>query len=237
MIHDVVVPLLGHVLGLRGGSSQLGHPSDCKVCVELKHRLRYRLFLQRTINVRTWCLKCGEAALISLSSNYERAVEYLKAFDQTPVFHDAGRHAENGGLGIMWRLDEVLRIAFPFEYGHDPNTPYWPRTPWYEHKQSEEREVAMVHKSGGVNLRPSESADRRQRLEEELNKAPMDRPALEERWGGNVWDEQQLRSKFEILGYRNPFIVVRRKVDQLIGTMVFQNAPRFYWGFDPDRII
>jgi hypothetical protein len=228
MIHDVP---FGHP------ASSLGRPSDCKVCIELKHRLRYKLFLQRTVNVRTWCLRCGEAALISLSNDYEKAVEYLKAFDGTSVFHDAGRHTENGGLGVMWRLDEVLRVAFPFEYGHDPNTPYWPRTPWYEYHQAEELSVVPVSKSTGSLMRPSEAADRRQRLEAELNRAPMDRVALEERWGSSVWDEPKLRSQFDVLGFRNPFVVVRRRVDGLAGTMVFQNHPRFYWGFDPDRII
>lgn len=51
---------------------------------------------------------------------------------------------------------------------------------------------------------------------------------------GQVWDSLELTGEFEVLGFRSPFVVVRRRRDQRLGSLLFQHAPRFYFAFVPD---
>jgi hypothetical protein len=71
--------------------------------------------------------------------------------------------------------------------------------------------------------------NRRQRLAE-INAEPGSREALEAQYG-KVWDTQQLAQDFEIVGFLAPYVVVRRKVDGVKGSLEFQNNPRFYFNF------
>ena len=51
---------------------------------------------------------------------------------------------------------------------------------------------------------------------------------------GRVWDTRQLAAEFTITSIITPdALVVRRKVDGAVGTMTFQNQPRFYFQFVP----
>ena len=50
---------------------------------------------------------------------------------------------------------------------------------------------------------------------------------------GQVWDTDQLREEFEVLGFSAPVVVVRRKCDGVKGSLFFQHDPRFYFGFQP----
>ena len=76
-------------------------------------------------------------------------------------------------------------------------------------------------------------AIRRSRLVE-INIARADRPILEAR-RGQVWDPQQLRQDFEVLEFAAPYVVVRRRSDGALGSLEFQNEPRFYFNFEADR--
>ena len=76
----------------------------------------------------------------------------------------------------------------------------------------------------------TESA-RRQRLSE-INSQPGSREALEAQYG-QVWNSEELSRDFEAIGFMAPFIVVRRKCDGVKGSLEFQHAPRFYFGFRP----
>ena len=51
---------------------------------------------------------------------------------------------------------------------------------------------------------------------------------------GQVWNTQELRTDFEVLGFLAPFVTVRRKVDKVKGTLTFQHHPRFYFDFIPE---
>ena len=75
---------------------------------------------------------------------------------------------------------------------------------------------------------PTEAA-RRARLAE-INAEPGSRVALES-LHGNVWDTNQLADDFEVIGFMAPFVVVRRKVDGVKGSLEFQHDPRFYFNF------
>ena len=76
-------------------------------------------------------------------------------------------------------------------------------------------------------------AIRRERLAE-INAQPNSREALEAEYG-QVWDTDQLRQDFEVIGFLAPLVVVRRKADGVKGSLEFQHSPRLYWGFVEDK--
>ena len=78
---------------------------------------------------------------------------------------------------------------------------------------------------------PTESIRRQQVAE--INADPGSREALEAKHG-QVWDTQELREDFEVLGFMSPLIVVRRRSDGARGSLYFQHDPRFYYGFQAD---
>jgi len=60
----------------------------------------------------------------------------------------------------------------------------------------------------------------------------QDRQALEAAYG-KVWDEEELAQEFKVTAIIAPQVVVVRKADGLVGSLTFQNQPRFYFGFKP----
>jgi hypothetical protein len=73
----------------------------------------------------------------------------------------------------------------------------------------------------------------RRELVAEINYQPGSREALEAEHG-QVWDTSELQRDFEVLGFAAPLIVVRRRNDQVKGSLFFQHNPRFYFGFQAD---
>lgn len=73
---------------------------------------------------------------------------------------------------------------------------------------------------------------RRERLAE-LNVEPGSLATLEAQYG-LVWDTNGLRQDFDVLGFMAPFVVVRRKLDGVRGSLEFQHNPRFYFNFQPE---
>jgi hypothetical protein len=61
----------------------------------------------------------------------------------------------------------------------------------------------------------------------------MGRSGLEARHG-RVWDAAELARDFEVLGFAAPFVVVRKRSDQKLGSLLFQHHPRFYFAFSQD---
>ena len=78
---------------------------------------------------------------------------------------------------------------------------------------------------------PTETT-RRQKMVAEINALQGTREYLEAKHG-QVWDTNQLRQDFEVLGFGAPFVVVRKKSDGVKGSLMFQHDPRFYYGFQP----
>ena len=72
---------------------------------------------------------------------------------------------------------------------------------------------------------------RRQRLAE-INSEPGSRESLEAQHG-QVWDTEQLRTDFEVIGFMAPLVVVRRRSDGVKGSLEFQHSPRMYFNFAP----
>lgn len=56
------------------------------------------------------------------------------------------------------------------------------------------------------------------------------RKCLEGKYG-QVWDSYTLARDFEVIQFTPPLVTVRRKADGVMGTVIYQHDPRFYWGF------
>ena len=44
---------------------------------------------------------------------------------------------------------------------------------------------------------------------------------------------EQMRERFEVVGFQAPFVVVRRKADGQLGSLQFTHSPRVYFGWQP----
>jgi hypothetical protein len=66
-----------------------------------------------------------------------------------------------------------------------------------------------------------------------INAASAGRTELERRHG-QVWDADELRTDFEVLGFAAPFVVVRRRQDGRLGSLEFQHEPRLYFNWKED---
>jgi hypothetical protein len=49
-----------------------------------------------------------------------------------------------------------------------------------------------------------------------------------------VWDEQQVLQDYEVLGITGDVVDVRRKADGSLGSVSYQDKPRFYFCFIAD---
>lgn len=67
----------------------------------------------------------------------------------------------------------------------------------------------------------------------QINAEPGSRAALEAKHG-QVWDTDQLREEFDVIGFMAPLVGVRRKSDGIKGSLMFQHNPRFYFNFQPE---
>jgi len=70
----------------------------------------------------------------------------------------------------------------------------------------------------------------RSELTAHVNRNATDREELEGRVG-QVWDTKELQEDFSVVGFGAPYVAVRRKVDNVEGTLMFQHNPRFYFNF------
>lgn len=75
---------------------------------------------------------------------------------------------------------------------------------------------------------PTESI--RREMVAEINDNPNPREELEEQHG-QVWDTTELQKEFEVLSFMAPFCTVKRRADEVRGTIQFQHSPRLYYGF------
>lgn len=66
----------------------------------------------------------------------------------------------------------------------------------------------------------------------EINADPGSREALESAHG-QVWDTDELRRDFDVMGFMAPFLIASRKADSQVGSLMFQHNPRFFFSFEP----
>lgn len=196
---------------------------------------RRRTLEPEIVPVKSWCRICGVPVLLEVLNDYDMAVRHFYALDDTPMVHK-GVHAETGGWGITWRLDHVLSVVFPRQHTED----LWPMVPWWDHQHGEpESEDQGVLVMTGQDK--DEYADRYmdyelRLLEKYVNEKPRDPFQLEDEYG-EVWSEDEVGQRFEVLGFRGPFAIARCILSGSKGSLIFQNTPRFYFGWDPDRLI
>ena len=88
-----------------------------------------------------------------------------------------------------------------------------------------------VHNDDGSCVVDETEGKRREMLRE-INVEPGSREDLELKYG-QVWDTQQLTADFTAEGFMAPYVVATRKSDGVKGSLMFQDSPRFYWGFNP----
>lgn len=61
---------------------------------------------------------------------------------------------------------------------------------------------------------------------------PKTREELE-RLHGRVWSQQEIAREFIIVSIVGLTVIVRRKADDVVGSLDYQNAPRLYYNFRP----
>jgi hypothetical protein len=59
------------------------------------------------------------------------------------------------------------------------------------------------------------------------------RTELEETYG-EVWTSDQVRERFQVLGFLAPFVVVRDRTTGKKGSLEFVHSPRFYFNWQED---
>lgn len=79
-----------------------------------------------------------------------------------------------------------------------------------------------------------QTEETRRALVQVINLVPGSREALEAEHG-QVWDTDQLCRDFDVQSFAAPFVVVRRKSDGKVGTLMFQHNPRFYYAFTAEK--
>jgi hypothetical protein len=73
--------------------------------------------------------------------------------------------------------------------------------------------------------------DRRTKMNDN-SQTGQNRQALEAAHG-NVWTEEEIAQEFRITAIIAPQVVVVRRSDGQVGSLTFQNDPRFYFNFQP----
>ncbi len=79
-----------------------------------------------------------------------------------------------------------------------------------------------------------ETEDIRKVMQAQINQEKAERKRLEREYG-QVWNSDQLCQDFDVKGFMAPLVVVRRKSDGKMGSLMFQHRPRFYFGWEEDR--
>ncbi len=68
----------------------------------------------------------------------------------------------------------------------------------------------------------------------EINSERSSRKTLEKRHG-TVYSTTEMMKEFEMVSFAAPFVVVKRKEDGQLGTLMFQHTPRFYFEWQADE--
>ena len=50
-----------------------------------------------------------------------------------------------------------------------------------------------------------------------------------------MWNAAELARDFDVLGFAAPLVVVKRKTDRKLGSILFQHQPRYYFAFEEHK--
>ena len=185
--------------------------------------------------VQTWCRICSLPVMLEVMTDYDMAVRHFCHLDDTPMVHKNG-HAEAGGWGISWRLDEVLLEVFPVDHMED----IWPMTPWWERQygtpMSEGELVSVLGRGELDDYRDIHMNDEIRMLDKIINTEPRSEEAFTTA-GEEVWNTEEVQKEFEILGFKKPFALAIRKSDGARGTFLFQTMPKLFFSWSQERVI
>ena len=67
------------------------------------------------------------------------------------------------------------------------------------------------------------------------HKDTPDYAELTAKFGEDVYDTPGATERYEFLSFLAPFVMVRRKSDNVKGTLQFRHHPRLYFGFVADK--
>jgi len=173
--------------------------------------------------------------MLEVITDYDLAVRHFYALDDTPMVHKNG-HSESGGWGVHWRLDDVLATVFPVEH----NEECWPMSAWWSKTHGvalcEDQPIEILTNESLAGYRDMHMNDELRMLDKQINSEPRCREELI-KLGEDVFDTDEIRSEFEILGFKKPFALAVNKTTGIRGTFLFQDNPRFYFGWSADRVI
>jgi hypothetical protein len=68
----------------------------------------------------------------------------------------------------------------------------------------------------------------------EILSTALNSTGIPEAYKGPTWTTQQLVKQFEVIGFAAPFVRVRRREDEVAGTLMFVHSPRIYFRWEPD---
>lgn len=187
--------------------------------------------LRRNPVVQTWCRICGKPAVFVLHSSYERTRDHLLAISHQPMQHVRGGHSEWKDWGLHYRFDDVLVALFPGDHHEE----LWPEPPWYEHHMSVERPVRVLSTKEVLSLEDDDTG-RRSQMALELVRSPATKEELQEHFD-LVLERRELEEAFVILSYMPPFVLVRNRQTGEMGSFVYQDNPRLFWGFNKNRVL
>jgi hypothetical protein len=121
--------------------------------------------------------------------------------------------------------------------GYDPSNCRWADAYVQRHNQRPKRRLvycsrghlfskhAHVRKDGSRYCKICHNAAQRARY---------NKNELEVRHG-KVWSTTELQADFIVTGFMAPYVIVRRKADDAIGSLEFQHEPRLYFNFVEDE--
>ena len=188
------------------------------------------------IAVKSWCRICGIPVLLEVLDDYDDAVRHFNVLDDTPMNHK-NQHAERGGWGVNWRLDDVLTTVFPRLH----NEEMWPKSIWWNENHGEplaEDQAVLVLSGEEMSVYQDRYMDIELRmLERKINSDPCDREELLDRVGDEVWSAGEVGATFDIIGFKSPFAIAEHRESGVRGSLLFQNSPRYYFSWDPHRVI
>ena len=62
----------------------------------------------------------------------------------------------------------------------------------------------------------------------------IDRQSLEAKFG-KVWSAEELEQEFVVTAFIGPHVVVRRKADDVVGTLEYTRRPLLFYNFQPNK--
>ena len=182
-------------------------------------------------NVVLPCRICGEDVVLEVPGDYGWAVSQFHQQDDHPRVHY--KHVELTNWGVHWRFDDVLFVLFPKEHTEE----LWPMTEWWKNEYGtpmyEEFPIEVLSKRMLQERQPSALEIERRMLVSRINRYVNDKEELLEQYN-SVWSTDDLRKEFDVYNFQAPFVIARRIATDEIGTLLFQDNPRYYFGWVPD---